>query len=563
MRNKLFNFITFSLRYNTGLILLSTFAGIIAGVSGAILMALINAKATGAMDGLKPSAGIFTGFAILVLISTASAGFLCTYLTQRIGFELRLQICRQLLATPLRRLEEIGTPNILAVLTQDISTIITAIVRVPSFCINGAIVFSGFIYLGWLSPGMLLFLVIFIVVAILTYIIPQRYAWRHMYLAREEYTTLVNHFRTLISGAKELKLHRPRRAAFLLDVLETSVIALRRYSFVSESVYVLLSSWRQVLFFVFTGLIMFGLPGQPRAINLHVLTGYVLTVLYIWGPLQALVGTIPAFSQASISLQQLEKLGLSLSASDIIETASPHAPPPPWQQLELAGVTHTYYKEVEAGTFMLGPINLVMHSGELIFITGSNGSGKTTFAKLLCGLYAPESGEIRLDGRRIDPAYIDDYRQLFSVVFAEFHLFDEMLGLKSSDLDSQARNYLTKLQLEHKVKVEDGKLSTTELSHGQRKRLALLTAYLEDRPICIFDEWAADQDPAFREIFYRSMLPELKAKGKTVIVISHDDRYYDVADRILKLEFGKLEYDKSLYEGKIYDPPDKYLEAVG
>jgi putative ATP-binding cassette transporter len=98
------------------------------------------------------------------------------------------------------------------------------------------------------------------------------------------------------------------------------------------------------------------------------------------------------------------------------------------------------------------------------------------------------------------------------------------------------------------VQVKDGTLSTIELSQGQRKRLALLTAFLEDRPFYIFDEWAADQDPFFREVFYLQLLPELKAKGKTVLVISHDDRYYSLGDRIIKLDYGKIEFDNPARE---------------
>jgi putative ATP-binding cassette transporter len=566
MQNKFFKFITFSLGYSRTLILLSTFAGIVAGVSGAILMALINARVAGTASGFNPSVGAFVGFATIALVSTATSGFLCTYLTQRIGYDLRLQICRKLLATPLRLTEEIGAHNILAALTQDVSNIISAIVRVPGFCINAAVVFSGFVYLGILSPPMLLVLVVFIVIAIATYVVPQRYAWRNMCAARDEYSTLVSHFRSLISGAKELKLHRARRMDFLLDVLETSVVSLRRYSFVSESIYVMLSSWRQVLFFVFIGLIIFGMPGVTGQVDLRVLTGYTLTALYIWGPLQSLVGTFPSFTQANISLNQLEKLGLSLSATDTTEATAQSGVQPAWQKLELSGVTHTYYQEREAGNFMLGPIDLTLKPGELIFVTGSNGSGKTTFAKLLCGLYAPESGEIRLDGVPITAENRDDFRQHFSVLFAEFHLFEQLLGLKNPGLDDMVRDYLIRLQLEHKVEVKEGKLSTTELSYGQRKRLGLLISYLEDRPIYIFDEWAADQDPYFREIFYRKMLPELKARGKTVIVISHDDRYYDVAERRIKLEFGKLEYDETIYEsvhggGAKYDHADSYSGA--
>ncbi|MBD0347011.1 MAG: ATP-binding cassette domain-containing protein, partial [Coleofasciculus sp. Co-bin14] len=175
---------------------------------------------------------------------------------------------------------------------------------------------------------------------------------------------------------------------------------------------------------------------------------------------------------------------------------------------------------------------------------GGNGSGKSTLAKLITGLYIPETGEIQLDKQPINQQNREWYRQHFSVVFSDFYLFDRLLGLDKTDLDTQAQDYLKQLQLERKVTVENGKLSTTALSQGQRKRLALLTAYLEDRPIYLFDEWAADQDPVFKEIFYTQFLPELRDKGKTLLVISHDDRYFYLADRIIKLDYGKVAYNK-------------------
>jgi putative ATP-binding cassette transporter len=155
------------------------------------------------------------------------------------------------------------------------------------------------------------------------------------------------------------------------------------------------------------------------------------------------------------------------------------------------------------------------------------------------GLYPLSDGELRLDGELITDQNREWYRQHFSVVFSDFYLFESLLGLVSPGLDAQAKDYLVQLQLDHKVEVHDGVLSTTALSQGQRKRLALLTAYLEDRPIYVFDEWAADQDPQFKELFYTQLLPELKARGKAVLVISHDDRYFHLADWALKLEYGQ------------------------
>jgi putative ATP-binding cassette transporter len=216
--------------------------------------------------------------------------------------------------------------------------------------------------------------------------------------------------------------------------------------------------------------------------------------------------------------------------------------------IELRGVTHTYHRERENSNFILGPVDLIVQPGELLFIIGGNGSGKTTLVKLLTGLYIPEEGEIRLNGQAVNDATREYYRRHFSVVFSDFYLFESLLGLDTRQIDKRARTYLSRLQLDHKVEVKNGVLSTTQLSQGQRKRLALLTAYLEDRPVYIFDEWAADQDPLFKEVFYLQLLPELKAQGKTVIVISHDDKYYQLADRIVKLDYGKVEYDRLLAE---------------
>ena len=179
-----------------------------------------------------------------------------------------------------------------------------------------------------------------------------------------------------------------------------------------------------------------------------------------------------------------------------------------------------------------------------MFVVGGNGSGKSTFVKLLTGLYQPEAGAINWDGMPITDENRDWYRQQFSVVFADFYLFDRLLGLKFSQQDSQS--YLTQLQLDHKVSLSGQSLSTIALSQGQRKRLALLTAYLEDRSIYVFDEWASDQDPVFKQIFYTQLLPELRNRGKTVIAISHDDHYFDCADRIIKLDYGKVEFDKRI-----------------
>ncbi|WP_067829581.1 ATP-binding cassette domain-containing protein [Nocardia inohanensis] len=189
--------------------------------------------------------------------------------------------------------------------------------------------------------------------------------------------------------------------------------------------------------------------------------------------------------------------------------------------------------------FELGPIDLTFEPGQITFIVGGNGSGKSTLAKLLTGLYVPQTGFLSLNGEQINHQNIEWFRQHSSAVFTDFHLFEDYLGFEPG-IDEQVRKYLRELQIDHKVTVENGVLSTIALSQGQRKRLALLTALLEDRPILLFDEWAADQEPKFRDVFYREILTDLKARGKTIIVITHDDRYFHLADQLVKLDFGKL-----------------------
>ncbi|WP_233168258.1 ATP-binding cassette domain-containing protein [Xylophilus sp. ASV27] len=162
--------------------------------------------------------------------------------------------------------------------------------------------------------------------------------------------------------------------------------------------------------------------------------------------------------------------------------------------------------------------------------------------KLLLGLYAPTGGEILLDGQRVTSQTQESYRQLFSTVLSDFHLFDEVVavGQEASPPDSRAAHHLERLGLGRKVSVQNGRLSTTDLSAGQRKRLALLRAYLEERPVIVLDEWAADQDPRFREMFYTELLPELRERGHLLVVISHDERYFAMADRVLRMREGLL-----------------------
>jgi putative ATP-binding cassette transporter len=518
--------------------------GIFAGLGNTALIGVINAILFGVPGSRLRLLLMFIGLCVFIPASAYISQILLIRLTARAAYDIRRRLCQQILSAPLRVLEELGTHRLFATLTDDIPTVTTTISSLPVLLAQLAIIMGCLTYLGWLSRPLLLSVIIYMAIGIISYQVPFAKALNYFRALREEWDALFKSLRALTDGSKELKLHRPRRQAFFAQQLDPDMEAIRRLSVNGAAYSFAAVNLGQVLFFIFIGLVLFVSP-IFFSVDRRVLTGYALTILYMNGPLAAILNTLPNLGRAQVAFRKIEALGLSLSNPQ----SDPAAPPPsepaaPWRRLDLSGITHQYKSDGGASQFTVGPLDLSFYPGELVFLIGGNGSGKTTLAKLLAGLYAPEAGEIRLDGAPVTNHNRDDYRQNFSAIFSDYFLFDRLLGVDLENLSERTQYYLTRLQLDHKVEITDGRLSSVDLSSGQRKRLALLTAYLEDRSLYIFDEWAADQDPVFKRFFYCEILPELKAAGKTLIVISHDDRFYHLADRIIKLESGQLEYDK-------------------
>jgi len=535
---------TKSIRYSRLIIFSTTIGGLAGGVCSLGLLAILNRGISRLGTASRLTIAEFFALCAIVPAVKMASQIPMMRLSRRANVQLRMQLSRQILTAPLRHLEQVGPHRILASLTDDIPQITGALGLIPNLCLNSAMLIAFLIYLGRLSSPGLIILMVAIGVGVSVYLLIARRAKYYSKLARDDWDVLLNDYRALTTGTKELKLHRERRQAFLSDDLNATSLRLARRRNSEAMVFMFAGNWGSIFGSVLMGLIVFGLP-QMRGVDTHVVIAFTFGLLYLMGPVESLIGVVPAFTRMNIALNKVEQLGISLTdhASDDPGTR-PAQPDPDWSHLRLNGVTHSYYREAEDRSFLLGPIDLDIHPGELIFCIGGNGSGKTTLVKLLTGLYAPEAGEIYFDDVLVTDETRDDYRQNFSVVFSDFFLFESLLGLGTSDLDEKTRKYISQLQLDRKVQVQNGRLSTLDLSQGQRKRLALLTAFLEDRSIYIFDEWAADQDPMFKDIFYLTLLPELRAKGKTIIVISHDDKYYYLADRIVKLDSGQLDFDK-------------------
>ncbi|MGC2697974.1 MAG: cyclic peptide export ABC transporter [Candidatus Angelobacter sp.] len=526
-------------------IIIAALASFISGASGVQLVMLVNKSL---MHRDSDPGRILWAFVVVCVISMASriiSEALLIRFAQKLGLALRMLLSRQILSTPQREIEKFGAHRLLVLLTDDVLVISNIVPLVPRQLINAIMVLGSMVYLGVLSRVGLLIVLAVLIVGSFAYRRSAGGAKERMLHARQDQEMLFRQLRTLTEGAKELKLHRWRREAFLEQSLKKVAETLSLHLIEAQTAYRIAGSWAQPLEFGLMGLLLFVAPVR-NLFDVRVLVSFVLTILYIMGPLSALLTVVPTFGRADVAAQKIEQFShllrpesgnLSADVSEVKHFAGP---------LELLAVTHTYQRG--DADFILGPINLVVHPGELIFLVGGNGSGKTTLAKILVGLYTPESGEMRLSGKRIDIEDLEQYRQHFSVIFSDFHLFESCLGLQRDGLDTRANNYLSALHLSEKVRVVNGVFSTTDLSQGQRKRLALLTAYMEDRPFYVFDEWAADQDPYFKEIFYKQLLPELRRRGKTIVVISHDDRYYELADRLIKMEDGRIVVDECVQQ---------------
>ncbi|HEU4404965.1 MAG TPA: cyclic peptide export ABC transporter [Polyangiaceae bacterium] len=534
----------FLLRRSWRLFVLAVGAGVTGGLASAGVIALIQTAIAG-----RPTATLVGAFLGLAALSVASKG-LSEALLARLGqgaiADLRVQLSRRILEAPLRQLEELGGHRLLATLNDDTAVISQAYVALPLACVQGATALGCLIYLGWLSWAVLAAVLAAMAAGTALFKMHERPALRSFARARETGDSLFRHFRALTAGVKELKLNRRRGEMFLADQLGGSAEAYRREYVAGSTQYSLALGWGSLLFYAVLALTAFVLPGAA-GLGPSEAGGAALALLYLMASFGLAVEAMPAIGRAGVALKKVSDLGFALApeakpaaaaAAGGAEGPRPEGRAAPWRSLELVGVTHRYYREQEEESFRLGPIDLAFRPGEIVFLVGGNGSGKTTLARLLLGLYAPESGEILLDGAPVGDAL--GYRRLFSAVFADYHVFEELLGLDDPALAERARHYIARLELGHRVSVEGGRLRVAGLSQGQRKRLALLAAALEDRPFYVFDEWASDQDPAFRKVFYTELLPELRAAGKTALVITHDDQYFATADRCLRLDFGRL-----------------------
>ncbi|MDZ5456893.1 cyclic peptide export ABC transporter [Azohydromonas lata] len=348
-------------------------------------------------------------------------------------------------------------------------------------------------------------------------------------------------FGHLVHGFKEVKLNRARSEAIQADLVAKARQAYApRHQVNHRSVDDL--QFSSGIFYVLLLVLVFVLP-EFWPTHRDTIEQALSTVLFQMGPLTMFATTLPMLARAEAAVAELYALEAEIEAAchgrAAQEALPASAEPRVFERIGLHGASFHYTDAAGEVTFVSGPHELEIRRGELVFIVGGNGAGKSTLLKLLTGLYAPLQGEVRLDGQRVEACTRDAYRELFSIVFTDFHLFERLHGLEEVDA-AEVQRWLQVMGLERKTRYADGRFTHTALSTEQRKRLAFIVAVLRNKPICILDEVASDQDPEFRRRFYRELLPELRARGTTVIVVSHDDAFFDCADRLIRLQDGRI-----------------------
>ncbi len=516
---------------------------LVSGFTGAAVIYIISRWLTNSIS-ISITNLILFGILIVGMFTLDFASKRLLYrFTALIDYDLKISFSQQILATQLRQLEEIGNPRLMALLTDDVWKIISALYSLPTLITSLAITLGCVIYMVWLSP-----LAVIILTAVALPIVGvHQLIYKRAKLQTQELiqnrNKIFQKYEGLIEGIKELKVNAGRNLAFFNNSLVRLMQSEFGLAFKANNLFALSNSINQGIYFLII-LVLFAFSSVLDA-NQGVLISFTLIVLYMRNSVIQILNAMPGWTAAFVTIKGIEQIGFEIKATPpSLEIQPEEHSMDTWSRLELNSLTHTYYSQETNGHFTLGPINLTFTPGELIFLIGGNGSGKTTLIKLLTGLYQPEYGSISVDNQPVNENCMNSYRSLFSPIFSDFYLFNEILGMDDPLLDERAQYYLDKLQLSHKVTIHDGRLSTTNLSQGQRQRLALLTALMEDRPICVFDEWAAGQDPNFKKIFYKEFLPEMRERGKLIIASSHDDAYFSTADRLIKLDYGKVKFDK-------------------
>ncbi|TLE01727.1 multidrug ABC transporter permease/ATP-binding protein [Helicobacter muridarum] len=524
------DFIVSFLIRNKYKVLMFLFASVFTSLFGIGILAFINQYLLKSNISNNNIIWYFIIILIVFFLSSCLVEIILGYFGQSFIFTMQTRLVKQLLDTPLLRVHEIGKAKLLASLGNDVRTVSFGLLRLPDFIQSLVLIICTSFYLFYLSIQ--IFIISFVWIVIVFWI--NHYLMRNVYKnfknSRDSDDSLQLNYQHIIDGHKELTLNR-FRAKYYYDNDFIKNAHNKKISNVKSNIYQSISgNWGNTALLGLIGLEFYCALRFDWA-SLEDATTIALVILFLRTPLVTLVGNLPTLMIAKISLDKIRNLNLQDYKPDFTIPKQNIV----WNNIRFENVSFSYNN-----AFSLKPTNIEIHRGELIFLIGKNGSGKSTFSMLLAGLIQPNEGRILLDSTPIVSDNIALYRNLISAIFSDFHLFTQILSRDSFADSKHVQEWLDILELDAKIGIYNNHVNTTKLSTGQRKRIAMLIALLEERDILILDEWAADQDPLFRRFFYEVLLPKLKAMGKTIFVISHDNLYFDITDRIFLAKNGEI-----------------------
>jgi putative ATP-binding cassette transporter len=464
-----------------------------------------------------------------------------TRLTEAIVERMRVRMSDKIRRSELLYFERVGQTLFMTILTKETQMISNTAAMAINAASSAVMLFCSFLFVAYLSLPAFCLTVVAITGTVTIYrmSLAQVNAQLHETVRIEnEFFDLLNH---MLSGFKEIKLDARKNRDLFENYLTPLSQKVRDLKTSTNEHFVNKTIVSHSAFYVLLATIIFLLP-QMFTTDASVVIKVTAVMLFIFGPLAEVVGIIPYVARANVSIETIQKMEQSLD-----EEVSKHPPVDlskaplalPFKELTIDNLEFAYLNADGSPGYAVGPLNTTIRAGEILFIMGGNGSGKSTFLKLLAGLYTPRSGRILVDGQPLLMPQYHRYRNMFSAIFTDFHLFDRLYGIEGVDDEMLAR-LIDEMELTDKTGFSGGRFTDINLSTGQRKRLSLIVALLEKKEVIMFDEWAADQDPVFRKHFYEDILQEFKRQGKTIIAATHDDRYFHVADRVLKMEWGKF-----------------------
>lgn len=464
------------------------------------------------------------------------ARYVLSGFSSRLVFEIRQSLVLKIGKNQFQRIQDIGETRLYNMLLNDVDTVSQAFANLPMFFYNMITLILAVVYLASLSLYMFLFLLAIIVLNVFFSKAYFHLATHISGMLRTKKDVVIDQYKGLIFGKKELQLNQKRNDFFIHDRILPKLSELRLLQRKNQFYWGIHNSLAVVSMFLLFGLVI----NSEGLVSGAIVAQFLVAVMYFSGVFRELMGYMEVYSNALVAGRKIEQLSTQTQGVDVASRTIAQ-PPSTWERIDINDLTYQYPAKQEEG-FSFGPVNFSIQRNETLVIVGGNGSGKSTFIKLMLGLLPAHSGSFNIDGEPVSKEDFASYQALFSAIHSDMHLFGEVLDAQGQPVpEAQIDEQFAYFELTGRVKKLEDSYAVTDLSQGQKKRFAMVNVLFENRDIIVLDEWAADQDPQFRKKFYRELLPELKAKGKTLIVISHDDHYFDVADRLIKFDAGQCQ----------------------